>query len=89
MSSVKKIKRLFAKSEVTVNSKVDDRIVCDALTVFDKHEKLQSVSSGQNIWRIIMIRWSLFICRANRCYECGLGGCAQKHRGSANSNVYF
>jgi outer membrane lipoprotein-sorting protein len=54
MSSAEKIKTLFAKSEVTVDSKVDDRIVGDALTVFDKYEKTQSVSSDQNIWSIIM-----------------------------------
>jgi hypothetical protein len=54
MSSVEKIKKLFAKSNITVNSKVDDRIVNDALTAFGKYEKIQSTSSEQNIWRIIM-----------------------------------
>jgi hypothetical protein len=54
MSSAEKIKRLFAKSDVTVNSKVDDRIISDVLTAFDKSEKTQSVSSEPNIWRIIM-----------------------------------
>ena len=54
MSSVKKIKRLFAKSDVTVNSKVDDRIINDALTAFDKSEKTKPVSAEHNIWRIIM-----------------------------------
>lgn len=54
MSSVKKIKRLFAKSDVTVNSKVDDRIINDALTAFDKSEKTKSVLAEPNIWRMIM-----------------------------------
>jgi outer membrane lipoprotein-sorting protein len=54
MSSVEKIKKLFAKSNITVNSKVDDRIVNDALTSFGKYKKIQSVSSEQNIWRTIM-----------------------------------
>jgi len=54
MSSAEKIKKLFAKSDITVNSRVDDRIINDALTAFDKPEKTQSVSSEPNIWRIIM-----------------------------------
>ena len=54
MSSVEKIKQLFAKSEVTANSKVNNRIIGDALMAFDKCEKIQSASSEQNIWRIIM-----------------------------------
>jgi hypothetical protein len=54
MNSAEKIKQLFAKSDVTVNSKVDDRIVSDALTAFDKSEKTRLISAGPNIWRIIM-----------------------------------
>ncbi len=54
MSSAEKIKKLFAKSEVTVNSKVDDWIVSDALTAFDKSEKMTSLSDEPNIWRMIM-----------------------------------
>ncbi len=54
MSSEEKIKRLFAKSDLTVNSKIDDEIINDALTAFDKSEKTQSVSPEPNIWRIIM-----------------------------------
>jgi len=54
MNSAEKIKRLFAKSDITVNSKVDDRIINDVLTALDKSEKTQSVSAGPNIWRIIM-----------------------------------
>ena len=54
MSSAEKIKRLFAKSNVRVNSKVDDKIINDALTAFDKSEKTKSVSAEPNMWRIIM-----------------------------------
>jgi len=54
MSSEEKIKRLFDKSGITVNSKIDDRIINDTLTAFDKSEKTQPVSSEPNIWRIIM-----------------------------------
>jgi hypothetical protein len=56
MSSTENIKKLFAKSEVTVNSKVDDRIVGDALTVFNESEKTIPISAGSSIWRIIMRR---------------------------------
>lgn len=54
MNSAEKIKKLFAKSDVTVNSKVDDRIINDVLTALDKSEKTQSVSPEPNIWRLIM-----------------------------------
>ncbi|MHC4098955.1 MAG: hypothetical protein ACYSUY_19675 [Planctomycetota bacterium] len=54
MNSAEKIKRLFAKSDVTVDSKVDEKIINDALTAFDKSEKTKSVSAEPNIWRIIM-----------------------------------
>ena len=54
MSSAEKIKRLFAKSDITVNSKVDDRIIGNALTAFDKPEKTKSLSAEPNIWRLIM-----------------------------------
>jgi len=54
MSSAKPIRRLFAKSRVTVSSKVDDRIINDASAVLDKSEKMQSLSPEPNIWRIIM-----------------------------------
>lgn len=54
MSSAKKIKKLFAKSEVTVNSKVDHRIVSDALTAIDKSKETTPISAGPNIWRLIM-----------------------------------
>jgi hypothetical protein len=54
MSSAEKIKKLFAKSDVTVNSKVDDRIIKDALTAIDKFENTETISSEPNTWRIIM-----------------------------------
>jgi hypothetical protein len=54
MSSAEKIKKLFAKSGLTVNSKVDDRIISNALTALEKSEKTKSVSAEPNIWRIIM-----------------------------------
>ena len=54
MSSAEKIKKLFAKSDITVDSKFDDRIINDALTALEKSEKIKAVSSGPNIWRIIM-----------------------------------
>lgn len=54
MSPKKKIKILFAKSDITVNPKIDGRIISDTLTAFDKSEKTHSVSPEPNIWRIIM-----------------------------------
>ena len=54
MSSVEKINKLFAKSEVNVHSKVDDRIVGHALNAFDKSEKTILISAESNIWRMIM-----------------------------------
>ena len=54
MSLEEKIKRLFAKSDITVNSKIDDKIINDALTALDTPEKTQSISPEPNIWRIIM-----------------------------------
>jgi len=54
MNSAEKIKRLFAQSDVTVNSKVDDRIIDDALTALDKSGKTKSQPAKLDIWRIIM-----------------------------------
>jgi len=54
MSSAEKIRKLFAKSNVTVNSKVDDRIINDVLTAIDKSEKTKSVLAEPNLWRMIM-----------------------------------
>jgi len=56
MSSAGKIKRLFAKSTITVSSSVDDRIVRHALTAFNKSGKRQSVSLEPNIGRLITKR---------------------------------
>lgn len=54
MSSVEKIKRLYAKSHITVSSEVDDKIIRDALTAFDKSEGKRWISSEPNLWRIII-----------------------------------
>jgi hypothetical protein len=54
MNSAEKIRKLFAKSDVTVHSKVDERIVGDALTAFDKSEETTGLSAGPNTWRMIM-----------------------------------
>jgi outer membrane lipoprotein-sorting protein len=54
MSSLEKIKKLFAKSTITVSSKVDDRIMSDALVALDASEKDESISTGLHLWRIIM-----------------------------------
>ncbi len=54
MNSAEKIRKLFAKSDITVNSKVDDRIINDALTAFNEPEKTKSLSAGPNRWRMIM-----------------------------------
>ena len=54
MSSAEKIKRLFAKSTITVHCKVDDRMVRDALTAFDGSEEVKSISAGPHLRRITM-----------------------------------
>jgi len=54
MNSSEKIRKLFAKSDITVNSKVDDRIASDALTALNKSEENKSVSPEPNIGRLIM-----------------------------------
>jgi len=54
MSSAEKIRKLFAKSDITVNSKVDDRIINDSLTALNKSEKIKSVSAEPNMWRMIV-----------------------------------
>ena len=54
MSSAEKIRKLFAKSDVTVSSKIDDRIISDVLTAFDKSEKTKSLSAEHNIRRMIV-----------------------------------
>lgn len=54
MSSIKEIKRLFAKSCITLGSKIDDRIMGDALTALDESERAGSIWSWFNLWRVIM-----------------------------------
>ena len=54
MSSAEKIRKLFAKSDVKVHSKVDDRIVGDALKAFGKSEETTPVLAGPGIRRMIM-----------------------------------
>lgn len=54
MSSAEKIKRLFAKSNVTVNSKVDDRIVGHAFDMFDKSEKTKSFLVEPNMLGMVV-----------------------------------
>jgi hypothetical protein len=54
MSSAEKIKRLFAKSSITVGSGVDDRIVHDAMMAFDESEGKRLIYAGPNIGRNIM-----------------------------------
>jgi len=54
MSSVKEIKRLFAKSCITLGSKIDDRIMGDALKALDESERAGSIWSWLNLWRVIM-----------------------------------
>jgi hypothetical protein len=54
MSSAEKIKRLFAKSNVTVSPKVDDKITSDVELALNRSSKTESVSAEPNIWRIAM-----------------------------------
>lgn len=65
MSSAEKIKRLFAKSRVTVGSKVNEKIVGDTLTAFDESEKTKTFSVERDVWRIIMkVRITKFVAAA-------------------------
>ncbi|MFH1616127.1 MAG: hypothetical protein ABIG61_13705 [Planctomycetota bacterium] len=54
MRPAKKIKKLFVKSNVTVDSELDDRIMTAALLAFEKHEKTDFAKLQPNIWRTIM-----------------------------------
>ena len=51
MSSAEKVRKLFAKSRVTVNSKIDDRIISDTLTAFSKSSETKLISAEPNMWR--------------------------------------
>jgi hypothetical protein len=53
MRPAKKIKSLFAKSNVTVSSEVDNKLIRDAFLAFEKSKK-KSAAIQPNIWRIIM-----------------------------------
>ncbi len=54
MRPADQIKRLFKNSDVTVGSKVDERIINDALVRLEKLKKSESASAELSIWRIIM-----------------------------------
>ena len=54
MRPTEKIKKLFVKSNVTVSSQLDDRIISDAFLAFEKSKGTKSAEFGPNIWRIIM-----------------------------------
>ncbi|MEJ2705743.1 MAG: hypothetical protein P8Z79_25175 [Sedimentisphaerales bacterium] len=54
MSSVEKIRRLFAKSTITVSSEVDERIIRASLTALDEPEKTKSIPADPDLRRITM-----------------------------------
>jgi len=54
MSYSKKIKKLFAQSNVTVNNKVDDRIIADSLTALNNSENIKPLPTEHIVWRKIM-----------------------------------
>lgn len=54
MSPAEKIKKIFVKSNVTVSSELDDRIMGAAYQAFEKSEKTKSTTIEPNILRIIM-----------------------------------
>ncbi|MHC4756697.1 MAG: hypothetical protein ACYTBP_16330, partial [Planctomycetota bacterium] len=54
MRPAEKIKKLFIKSDVTVSSELDDKIMTAAFQAFEKSEKTNSAANQPNIWRIIM-----------------------------------
>ena len=54
MRPTEKIKKLFVKSNVTVSSELDDKIINDAFQVLEKSIKTKSAEPEPNIWRIIM-----------------------------------
>lgn len=54
MSTAEKIKKLFAKSTITVSSEVDERIIRASLTALDESEKTKSIPAGPDLRRIIM-----------------------------------
>jgi hypothetical protein len=54
MRSAEKIKKLFAKSNVTVSPEFNNRITNDAFQAFEKSRKTKSADLQPNVWRIIM-----------------------------------
>ncbi len=54
MRPTEKIKKLFVKSNVTVSSELDDKIINDAFQALEKSRKTKSAALQPNIWRIIM-----------------------------------
>jgi len=54
MRPTEKIKKLFVKSNVTVSSKLDDKIINDAFQALEKSIKAKPAVLQPNIWRIIM-----------------------------------
>jgi len=54
MKPAEDIKRLFKKSQVSAGSKVDERILGDALGRLEELKQAKLAEEQPNIWRIIM-----------------------------------
>ena len=54
MSYSKKIQKLFAQSNVTVNNEVDDRIIADSLTALNNSKNTKPFPTEHVVWGIIM-----------------------------------
>ena len=54
MRPAEKIKKLFAKSNVTFSLELDNRILNDCFAAFEKTSKTKPADSQPNIWRMIM-----------------------------------
>jgi hypothetical protein len=54
MKTAEKIKKLFCKSNVTVSSKVNDKILSDTFRAFEKSMNTQSGYSRPNVWRVLV-----------------------------------
>jgi len=54
MKATRKLKRLFGQSDVAVGSEADNRLISDALSVFDKSTTAKMAEIQPSIWRIIM-----------------------------------
>ncbi|GAH51961.1 unnamed protein product, partial [marine sediment metagenome] len=54
MRPTEKIKKLFVKSNVTVSSELDDRVINNAFHAFEKSTKAKPAALQPNIWRLIM-----------------------------------